>query len=142
MSVAYPFAVGVSYIVMLGVCGYYFRKGLISDTFIVEGWRGDFFLAGAGLYVGTYFLGANWIYRLVFLIFLVPQLFVWLEEACPQKTLAVWTLTLITVCFWSMCINDSPWAMLPKQALFISLCGLLAYLAGVALPQRLRNGVS
>ncbi len=39
------------------------------------------FLVGAGIYLGTYILGRNYDYRLIFLIFLVPQLLIWIKDA-------------------------------------------------------------
>jgi hypothetical protein len=41
---------------------------------------GTAFLFGAGIYCGTYFLGTNFIYRLMFLLLCVPQLQDWQIE--------------------------------------------------------------
>lgn len=37
----------------------------------------DSFRAGAGIYIGTFLLGNNWDYRLMFLILVIPQLHLW-----------------------------------------------------------------
>jgi len=42
-----------------------------------EGRYIDAFRAGAAIYVGTFVLGNNWDYRLMFLIFVIPQLVLW-----------------------------------------------------------------
>ena len=40
----------------------------------------DSFRAGAMIYIGTFLLGSNFIYRLMFLIFVIPQLAIWIES--------------------------------------------------------------
>jgi hypothetical protein len=40
------------------------------------------FLSGAGIYCGTYLLGTNFIYRLMFLLLCVPQLHDWQIRRC------------------------------------------------------------
>ncbi len=37
----------------------------------------DSFRAGSAIYLGTFLLGSNWDYRLMFLIFTIPQLLLW-----------------------------------------------------------------
>jgi hypothetical protein len=43
---------------------------------------GTAFLFGAGIYCGTYLLGTNFIYRLIFLLLCVPQLLDWQARRC------------------------------------------------------------
>ena len=50
------------------------RLGLHESRYI------DAFRAGAAIYVGTFVLGNNWDYRLMFLIFVIPQLVIWLAQ--------------------------------------------------------------
>jgi hypothetical protein len=38
------------------------------------------FRLGAGIYIGTFLLGNNWDYRLMFLIFAIPQIVSWAQE--------------------------------------------------------------
>ena len=45
---------------------------------IDQGVAGTAFLFGAGIYCGTYLLGTNFIYRLMFLLLCIPQLLNWL----------------------------------------------------------------
>jgi hypothetical protein len=50
------------------------RSGSCS---VAESAAGNAFLFGAGIYCGTYLLGTNFIYRLMFLLLCVPQLLDW-----------------------------------------------------------------
>jgi len=47
---------------------------------------GTAFLFGAGIYCGTYLLGTNFIYRLMFLLLCVPQLLDWLLRNCDTTS--------------------------------------------------------
>ena len=71
----------------------------------------DYFRAGAGIYIGTFFLGNNWNYRLMFLIFTIPQLM--LGEA--NRLVSLVTLISIVVSCWS------PWfdGLVHNSLLFI-----------------------
>jgi len=51
----------------------------------------DAFRMGAGIYLGTFFLGNNWSYRLMFLIFTIPQLVTWRDDG-QRRLVAVLTL--------------------------------------------------
>jgi hypothetical protein len=53
------------------------------------------FRAGAGIYLGTFLLGNSWAYRLIFLIFIVPQLVVWIKTDPSRKLVAVITLLMV-----------------------------------------------
>jgi len=44
----------------------------------------DSFRAGSAIYVGTFLLGSNWDYRLMFLIFTIPQLVSWANCTAPS----------------------------------------------------------
>jgi len=55
---------------------------------------------GAGMYIGTFFIGNNWDYRLIFLLFTLPQLSDWATQRNPvTKRIAVFTLIVL---FWSL----------------------------------------
>jgi hypothetical protein len=47
---------------------------------VADSGAGTAFLFGSGIYCGTFLLGTNFIYRLMFLLLCVPQLQDWLEE--------------------------------------------------------------
>lgn len=67
----------------------------------------DAFRAGAGIYVGTFFLGYNWAYRLMFLIFTIPQLVSWRKDAKKSLKSLISLIALI-------CIIISCWSMLGR----------------------------
>ncbi|MCL4529139.1 MAG: hypothetical protein M1282_06975 [Chloroflexi bacterium] len=58
------------------------------------------FWLGAGVYIGTFLLGNNWDYRLVFLLFTLPQLAGWIKQTTRSSKFIVWT-TVVTL-FLSM----------------------------------------
>jgi hypothetical protein len=58
------------------------------------------FWLGAGVYMGTFLLGNNWDYRLVFLLFTLPQLGDWIMQVVGSSKIAVW-MTILTL-FLSM----------------------------------------
>ncbi len=61
----------------------------------------DGFRLGAAIYIGTFLLGNNWDYRLIFLLFTVPQLCDWLRESDPKLALASrLTLGLVLASLW------------------------------------------
>jgi hypothetical protein len=53
------------------------------------------FRAGAGIYLGTFLLGNSWAYRLIFLIFVVPQLVVWVKTDASRKFVAAIALIMV-----------------------------------------------
>jgi hypothetical protein len=56
------------------------RRTLFED---MSGLNTDFiqsFRIGAGIYIGTFLLGNNWDYRLMFLIFTIPQILAWIKS--------------------------------------------------------------
>ena len=60
----------------------------------------DSFRAGAMIYIGTFLLGLNFIYRLIFLIFVIPQLVVWVKSLSGKmQYLSVFALFFV---FWSL----------------------------------------
>lgn len=58
----------------------------------------DCFRAGAGIYAGTFLLGTNHDYRLIFLLLCVPQLVAWSRGSGRDRVLTVWArITLAAV---------------------------------------------
>jgi hypothetical protein len=49
----------------------------------------DAFRAGSGVYVGTFLLGNCWSYRMIFLIFMVPQLVTWIRIDRDRKLISM-----------------------------------------------------
>ncbi len=72
------------------------------------------FWLGAGIYIGTFLLGNNWDYRLMFLLFVIPQLADWTRQRKWNLTFLVTLVTIIATSFtlWSTLIY------IPLQPLF------------------------
>lgn len=62
--------------------------------------RLDAFWAGAAVYAGTYLFGNNFDYRLVFLIFCVPQLCTWAREGGAPAPWPAAAIAAIVGTFW------------------------------------------
>ncbi len=61
------------------------------------------FCIGTGIYLGTFLIGRNWDYRLMFLLFCVPQLFEWSKNSDVQlKRIAWFSLICMIISFWSL----------------------------------------
>ena len=58
---------------------------------------GTAFLFGAGIYCGTYLLGTNFIYRLMFLLLCIPQLLDWLMRKSQKASWVPEASVLMTV---------------------------------------------
>jgi len=69
----------------------------------------DSFRIGASIYVGTFLLGNNWSYRLIFLFFVIPQLSYWLSRT-DCKPLPLLTLTAIFFSLWSIILDPIPFS--------------------------------
>jgi hypothetical protein len=58
------------------------------------------FRIGAGIYISTFLFGYNWEYRLIFIIFLLPQMREWLKVKNNIRLFSFITLiTLILICW-------------------------------------------
>lgn len=60
----------------------------------------DAFRAGSGIYLGTFLLGNNWDYRLMFLILTIPQLVVWAK--CPTRYISTSSKVILSAVFLSL----------------------------------------
>jgi hypothetical protein len=64
------------------------------------------FRVGAFIYIGTFFIGNNWDYRLTFLIFAIPQLAQWLRsKSNAYRVVSVAALAAIFLSCWYMWIG-------------------------------------
>jgi hypothetical protein len=91
------------------------------------------FRLGAMIYVGTFLIGNNWDYRLIFLLFVVPQLVEWAIDS-PSRKHARWTIVSLVIACWyliglsifSLVSNGGSIAylldQLAKWGLFAGLC--------------------
>ena len=70
---------------------------------------GTAFLFGAGIYCGTYLLGTNFVYRLMFLLLCVPQLLDWQIRRCEgDRAVGAPELCLFGTVLGVLWLNGSP----------------------------------
>lgn len=60
----------------------------------------DIFRLRASIYIGTFLLGNNWCYRLVFLVFAIPQILTWIKSYCPLSVFSNFALAGIILTLW------------------------------------------
>jgi hypothetical protein len=58
------------------------------------------FRLGAMIYIGTFFIGNNWDYRLIFLLFTIPQLTEWATRSTAKKYAIGTIIALIVACWY------------------------------------------
>jgi hypothetical protein len=77
------------------------------ETPVIEDQRNlDAFRIGAAIYVGTFVLGNNWDYRLVFLLFIIPQLMSWIRATSGRiRNLSIAALTFCYVSCWYLFVD-------------------------------------
>lgn len=112
-----------------------------------EFFRLDSFRVGSSIYIGTFLIGNNWDYRLVFLILTIPQLSSWAVSSSRKlRWCSVAALCAMFVSMWYLVILKL-WENLAARLIYLgipwildeisnwSLFLLLAYLFSLALPQ-------
>lgn len=103
------------------------------------------FRAGAGIYLGTFLLGNNWDYRLMFLIFAIPQIVSWVRKApglaavaakicLAAILLSLWYLKIWQITAWAGTAGRVFSFLLDESANWILFAGLL-YLFVRSLPE-------
>ena len=65
----------------------------------------DAFRVGSAIYIGTFLIGNNWDYRLMFLIFTIPQLVFWTKRAATVSNISKPTAAAIFVSLWYLVIG-------------------------------------
>jgi hypothetical protein len=65
----------------------------------------DSFRAGASIYVAAFALGSNWDYRLIFLLFTLPQLFAWVKTRSPWGCLSAAALGVMVIALWTSSLS-------------------------------------
>lgn len=100
------------------------------------------FRMGAAIYVGTFLIGNNWDYRLVFLLFTIPQLLQWSQGTGKISSIAKITTLGIFISLWHFAIYALI-SLIPHAALLGYLLdeavnwatfGLLSYCLVATLP--------
>jgi hypothetical protein len=79
-----------------------FFRFFVSAPLINKNNEGNSYLIGAGIFIVTCLIGYNWEYRLIFLIFTIPQLLIWLRR---YKFFALILLFLSIFIVWQSFIN-------------------------------------
>ena len=80
-----------------------FGRGFGSDVETQESDRKriDAFRIGSGIYLGTFLLGNNWDYRLMFLLFTIPQLTAWARSRANRTSrIATTVIAAILISMW------------------------------------------
>jgi len=87
----------VAYLIVLCIAVIVVLTGMRCDPLIADdAYHLAAFRLGAAIYIGTFFLGTNWDYRLIFLIFTVPQLCTWMMSSRVVR----WTLAALILSCW------------------------------------------
>jgi hypothetical protein len=86
---------------------YRFAQKKLKTPLIEPDRKGISYLIGAGIFITTCLIGYNWEYRLLFLIFTIPQVISWMDE---DKILPRSLLILSIIIIW--------------QSFFVSLVSL------------------
>lgn len=88
-----------NFILLLVMLGIYIKVKNVKYTFelfkCTEDKKLVFFYLGVGIFVGSFALGNNWDYRLIFLFFTVPQLLYWFKHQIELRTVVFSCLGLI-----------------------------------------------
>ena len=142
----------ISYLLLLLVIAFAttaLLKNEVSDMDLGNTLNGDAFRAGASIYTGTFLLGTNFDYKLIFLIFTIPQLVCWSQKPSTRKaTLALTTLVLLFVSlfYWGLMIRVAPYLPIGKHLVFLfdeicnwCLFALLAYFLVWSMPEWIRR---
>jgi hypothetical protein len=108
------------------------------------------FRMGASIYLGTFLLGNNWDYRLVFLIFVIPQLSEWfyLDDKKQRYIVIAAMIAVILSCWHFVFLIDPPFLPFKDQmdriVVFDEIVNWLllpcfAYLLAASLPDWLKQ---
>lgn len=91
----------------------------------------DAFRLGAGIYLGTFLLGSNWDYRLMFLLFVLPQLLSWARSnGLARVTLGGILLSMGSL--WIAALIGRVAFFLDEAANWLAFAGLLYLLLASA----------
>ncbi len=97
----------------------------------LQGWKQsdltylDAFRAGSGVYLGTFLLGNCWSYRMIFLIFMVPQLVTWIKIDRDRKLISIVSIVAIIGSCCPTWIDSGILDEIFNWLLFISLLYLM-----------------
>jgi len=100
----------------------------------------DSFRGGAAIYLGTFMLGNNWSYRLIFLILTIPQLIHWIRSDNKAiRQIALTTTIAIFYSLWAIFFDPIPISGALDELLNWVLLPLLFFLLLTSLPERIKH---
>ena len=100
----------------------------------------DSFRGGAAIYLGTFMLGNNWSYRLIFLILTIPQLIHWIRSDNKAiRQIALTTTIAIFYSLWAIFFDPIPISGALDELLNWVLLPLLFFLLLSSLPERIKH---
>ena len=129
----------------------FFKSGILKVEVCVNDTYIDAFRAGAAVYIGTFFLGNNFDYRLMFLLLIIPQVYLWLRASSDKR----WSLflgCLLAAVYFSLYISPFIFTYIPSIMFIKYVIWLLnelsnwfiftglSFLLFLTLPQHLRWG--
>lgn len=110
----------------------------------------DAFRIGSGIYLGTFLLGSNWDYRLVFLLFAIPQLVAMTRAPVARiRCIAATVFVAVLASMWSLAVAlpmstpgpaDALLFVMDELANWAVFLGLASLLAAIA-PSWLKSAV-
>lgn len=106
LRVSSYFLASVSFV---GALYWIYVKRAFGDLENVDGDRRsiDAFRVGSGIYIGTFLLGNNWDYRLMFLLFVIPQLSLWAKSLSKVVSLTSrFAIACTLISFWHLVVNQ------------------------------------
>ena len=97
---------------------------------VATGVAGTAFLFGAGIYCGSFMLGANFTYRLMFLLLCLPQLQDWRSGTFPDRdrTVAIANVLIVTVLVALWLNGNSIFMFVPQLTDWVLFLGLTTIL--------------
>ena len=101
---------------------------------VTDGVAGTAFLFGAGIYCGSFLLGTNFVYRLMFLLLCLPQLRQWAEGTLADDRRTVTSArVLVGTILFALWMNGSPnghttFMLVPQLANWLIFFGLATIL--------------
>ena len=101
---------------------------------VTDGVAGTAFLFGAGIYCGSFLLGTNFVYRLMFLLLCLPQLRQWAEGTLADDRRTVTSArVLVGTILFALWMNGSPnghttFMLVPQLTNWLNFFGLATIL--------------
>lgn len=132
----------LAFLLLLGGVWLRLRKSPVAlDDAPEDSFELKCFRVGACVYLGTFLLGSNWDYRLVFLLLTIPQCLRWYRPPTLMRAPALLSLICIPLAFhWYFYSNEDVLRLiLVKQAINWTLVGGLFYLLLRSAPQWLKE---